>query len=217
MPDQVSGLKPASYNPRSISKAQLQALKKAMAEFGDLGGIVVNKRTGNLVGGHQRVKHLKPEWFIFKEPYEDKTGTVALGHIETPWGRWAYREVDWSPEKEMAANVAANRHGGEFEDEGLKKLLAEVGGLNFDLALTGFDLEEINELLGTAPEPAAPAAKPKQAQGVQDQDDDSPPEAPQHQFLVQAILTADEHRRWSQLKGGRADKAFIVELIADVA
>lgn len=215
MPEQVKGLKPAGYNPRTISAAQLKALKKAMAEFGDLGGIVLNRQTGNLVGGHQRVKHLKPEWFIYKEPYEDKTGTVALGHIETPWGRWAYREVDWPPEKEMAANVAANRHGGEFEDDKLKTLLAEVGGLNFDLSLTGFDLEEINELLGTAPEPAAHAAKPKQSKAGQDDDDSPPaPEPPQHQFLVQAILTADEHQRWSELKGGRTDKAYILELIA---
>jgi hypothetical protein len=213
MPDQVSGLQPAAYNPRTIGKAQLQALKRAMAEFGDLGGIVVNKRTGNMVGGHQRTKHFKPDWPIHSEPYSDKVGTVAVGWVETPWGRWAFREVDWPPEKEMAANVAANRHGGEFEDEGLKKLLAEVGGLNFDLSLTGFDLEEINELLGTAPEPAAPAAKPKQAQSGQGDDDDSPPEAPQHQFLVQAILTAAEHQRWSELKGGRTDKAYILELI----
>lgn len=212
MPEQVKGLKPADYNPRTISAAQLKALKKAMAEFGDLGGIVVNLATGNLISGHQRVKHLKPEWFIYKEPASDKTGTVATGYIETPWGRWAYREVDWPHEKEMAANVAANQHGGQFEDEGLKKLLAQVAGLNFDLTLTGFDLEEINELLGATPPPPAQAPKPEKSKSEQ-ADDDPPPAPPQHQFLVQAILTAEEHRRWSELKGGRTDKAYILELI----
>ena len=57
-------LSPASYNPRKISPEQLKALGDALKVFGDLGGIVRNRKTGNLVGGHQRVKSLDPAWPI---------------------------------------------------------------------------------------------------------------------------------------------------------
>lgn len=62
----VASIKPANYNPRTITKPALEALGHAMREFGDLGGVVLNVRTGNLVGGHQRVKHLDPSWRIVK-------------------------------------------------------------------------------------------------------------------------------------------------------
>jgi|GEM_PF-3102632 len=216
MPQRVDGLKPAAYNPRRISRDQLQALARAMAEFGDLSGIVYNRRTGPLVGGHQRAKNLDKSWPIVSEAHADQVGTVAMGYVDTPWGRWAYREVDWPEAKEKAANVAANQHGGEFEDEGLKALLAEVGGLDFDLTLTGFMVDELQELLGNAPEPLPPASKAAREGGAEDPAP-SPPAPPQHQFLVQALLTSEEHRRWSQLKNGLTDKAYILELITDVA
>ncbi len=52
----IMDLKPAEYNPRTISDDQLERLKKSLEEFGDLSGIVFNRQTGNLVGGHQRLK-----------------------------------------------------------------------------------------------------------------------------------------------------------------
>jgi hypothetical protein len=94
----IKDLQPAAYNPRKISDEKLDNLKKSMQEFGDLSGIVVNVRTGNMVGGHQRIKHFNPSWPIKKRKHEDNLGTVALGDIETPFGVWSYREVDW-PEK----------------------------------------------------------------------------------------------------------------------
>src|SRR3989304_2356440 len=110
----IADLQNADYNPRTITADELAALGAAMREFGDLSGIVVNVRSGNTVGGHQRTKHLEPAWPITKAPATDPTGPAALGHIETPFGRWQYREVDWSPEKEHAANLAANKHGGHW-------------------------------------------------------------------------------------------------------
>ena len=113
-----------------------------MAEFGDLSGIVVNRRTGNMVGGHQRVKNLDPEWQIHAEPMQDSTGTVAAGHIETPWGRWTYREVEWPEEKEKAANIAANKHGGEWDQPKLEIVIDELKQIDFDIELTGFDFDD---------------------------------------------------------------------------
>ncbi len=48
-------------NPRRITDKKLDMLKKAVSEFGDLSGIVFNRTTGQLVGGHQRVKVLPAE------------------------------------------------------------------------------------------------------------------------------------------------------------
>lgn len=134
----VADLKPADYNPRKISKAQLDALGHAMKEFGDLGGVVVNVRTGNLIGGHQRVRNLDPKWAVVRTSCSDKTGTISRGHINTPWGLFDYREVDWSLTKEKAANLAANQHGGAFDMEGVSAILGELAALKFDLDLTGF-------------------------------------------------------------------------------
>lgn len=144
----VSDLRPAGYNPRNISPEKLAMLKKAMEEYGDLGGVIFNTQTGRLIGGHQRTKNLDPTWPIHKEPHTDAAGTVAIGYIETPNGRWTYREVEWAEKKEKAANIAANKMGGDWDDDLLQQLLSELyqGGLDMDL--TGFDQAELDELLG---------------------------------------------------------------------
>lgn len=147
MSDEVSNLKPAQYNPRKISNQQLTRLRKAMKTFGDLGGIVKNIRTGNLIGGHQRVKIFDPSWPITATDHSDEVGTVAIGYIDTPWGKWSYREVDWDLKKEMAANVAANRHGGDWDIPKLKDVLTELNDGSFDFELTGFSEGELKDLI----------------------------------------------------------------------
>lgn len=144
----VKDLKPAGYNPRKISPEKLAALKKAMEEFGDLSGIVFNTRTQTVIGGHQRIKNLDPSWPIIKKAQTDKTGTTAAGYIETPHGRLTYREVDWPEIKEKQANIAANQHGGEFDDELLAEILKEIKTEDplLDFSLIGFDDEEIHKL-----------------------------------------------------------------------
>jgi hypothetical protein len=145
---QVKDLKPAGYNPRKISKEKLAALKKSLEEFGDLSGIVYNTRTQTLIGGHQRIKNLDPAWKIVTKPQTDPTGTTAAGYIETPHGRLTYREVDWPEIKEKQANIAANKHGGEFDDELLKNLVEEIKLEDpaMDIALIGFDDKELTLL-----------------------------------------------------------------------
>jgi DNA modification methylase len=145
----VGGLKPAPYNPRKISAEQMARLGKAMKEFGDLSGIVRNVRTGNLIGGHQRLKHFDPAWPIEKRAAQDAVGTVSIGSIRTPdFGEWVFREVDWPEDKEKLANIAANQHGGEFDMKPLAELLAELDTGAFDMDLTGFSGTEIENMLG---------------------------------------------------------------------
>ena len=144
----IKDLKPAEYNPRKITDAQLDRLGKAMSEFGDLSGIVFNVRTGNLIGGHQRIKHFDSSWPVIKNATEDSVGTVATGHIESPTGRWSYREVDWDEIKEKAANVAANKHGGDFDIPLLEDLMVTLKDAGYDTELTGFDIDELAGLVG---------------------------------------------------------------------
>ena len=55
----VTDLKPAPYNPRRIDPAAMQGLTKSLERFGDVQPIVWNKRSGQVVGGHQRLRILK--------------------------------------------------------------------------------------------------------------------------------------------------------------
>ena len=145
----VKELIPSPFNPRKITPKQLDMLAKSMKEFGDLSGIVLNVKTGRLIGGHQRVKNLDPSWKITKAPHKDKAGTVALGHIETPDGRWQYREVDWPEKKEAGANIAANQHGGDFDLPKLKEIILSLDDGSMDIELLGFNSNEL-ELMMTA-------------------------------------------------------------------
>ena len=133
-------------NPRRISKDDFEALKKAMKKFGDLGGVVFNLNTQQLVGGHQRTEAFKAlgagAHIVITEKLEqpDKQGTVAYGYVIMDGTKFSYREVTWTQNDETAANVAANRISGEFDLELLHQanmeLEADPNGAEL-LALTG--------------------------------------------------------------------------------
>lgn len=137
----LSDLKPNERNPRTISDAKLGMLKKAIAEFGDLSGIVFNRRTGQLVGGHQRVKVLPEDALVSKTEFKKptRTGTVAEGYVSVDGERIRYREVDWDETKEKAANIAANRGAGEWDEKLLAEMMREIDEFGFDLDLTMFE------------------------------------------------------------------------------
>lgn len=52
----ISDLKPNQRNPRKISNEKLSMLEYSMGMFGDLSGIIYNRRSKQLEGGHQRGK-----------------------------------------------------------------------------------------------------------------------------------------------------------------
>lgn len=138
-------------NPRRISDKKLELLKKALGEFGDLSGIIFNRTTGHLVGGHQRVMVLpKDAKVVITKNYETptRTGTVAEGFVEIEGERFTYREVEWTEPKEKAANIAANKGAGEWDFSQLSEWMLELDALNFDMDLTLFDEEEIERLMG---------------------------------------------------------------------
>ena len=46
----LSELTPAPYNPRKISKKELERLKRSLDEFGYVEPVIWNKQTGYVVG-----------------------------------------------------------------------------------------------------------------------------------------------------------------------
>lgn len=122
----LSELHPAEYNPRVELKSgmeEYEKLKQSILEFGFVDPPIFNKRTGNLVGGHQRVSVAKD---------------LGIGEIEVSI-------VDLPIEKEKALNIALNKISGQWDEDKLVELLEE---LNTDeLPLTGFNQEELDELL----------------------------------------------------------------------
>lgn len=150
----LDSLAPNPNNPRTITPAQAAALKASLARFGDLGGIVRNRTTGQLVGGHQRTEAFRqdPEAKItiteaLNQP--DATGTVAFGYVECHGTRFAFREVEWDSETERAANIAANQHGGDWDDAKLRAMMDSLSAE--DRAFTGFSAAEIEEMLSPPP------------------------------------------------------------------
>ncbi len=142
----VKQLKGAKYNPRSITTARLGKLQESMSTFGDLSGVVFNVKTGVLVSGHQRMKTVEGlETRIEQKPHKDKLGTVAVGHViaKSKKGseiRIPFRAVSWDLNREKAANIAANAHGGVFDKDKLAMVLADLGtAKNFDLDIVGLD------------------------------------------------------------------------------
>lgn len=150
--DKLSDLKPAAYNPRRISQTDAEALARSIGGFGDLGGLVFNRRSGNIVGGHQRKEEyqsLGGEIEIterFEKP--NSVGTVARGYVVIKDEKFSYRVVDWSEEKERLANLAANRVQGEWDDDKLAKLIYELKD-DPQLNLSGFTDKEITEILAS--------------------------------------------------------------------
>lgn len=120
-------LTPADYNPRVNlipGMNQYEKLKQSILEFGFVDPPIFNKRTGNLVGGHQRVSVAK-DLGLFKE--------VEVSIVDLPL------------EKEKLLNIALNKISGKWDEEKLAILLKELD--DSEISLTGFSDDKISELL----------------------------------------------------------------------
>ena len=122
----IKDIRIAKYNPRKISDGQLASLKQSIERFGFVDPVIVNDRTGILVGGHQRIKAAK-ELGLKQVP------VVAVNLDET---------------EEKALNVALNKISGEWDLDLLRGVLEDVQAGGFDLSLTGFTDEEWSAISG---------------------------------------------------------------------
>lgn len=124
----ISEIHAAAYNPRKDLQpddATYQALQNSMETFGYAEPVIWNRRTKNLVGGHQRFKILKAQ---------------GLQEIQVS-------VVDLSLDQEKAFNVALNKIDGQWDDDKLRDLLKEIDNTDVDVLLTGFAAEELEGLL----------------------------------------------------------------------
>ena len=131
---EVNKINPAAYNPRVDLKpgdSEYEKLKQSINTFGYVEPLVWNKQTGNLVGGHQRLKIL----------IEQGAAEVEVSVVDLP--------ID----KEKALNLALNKIRGDWDDGKLAALLEELNqNPNLDMNLTGFEAPEISEILDRAEE-----------------------------------------------------------------
>ena len=123
----LSELNPAEYNPRKALKPgdpAYEKLKASILSFGNVEPIVWNRSTGNVVGGHQRLRVL-----------------LDLGVTESEVSVVELSEVD-----ERRLNIALNKITGEWDDEKLTSLLAELTAGGADVYPTGFDEQELSSM-----------------------------------------------------------------------
>jgi DNA modification methylase len=123
----IDKLKAAKYNPRKDLKPgdiEYEKLKQSIQTFGYVEPVLWNKRTGNIIGGHQRFKVL-----------------VELGYTEIDCV-----VVDMDLTDEKALNIALNKVSGDWDKDKLILLITDLQGSDFDVSLTGFDSIELNAL-----------------------------------------------------------------------
>lgn len=152
----VGLLNPAPYNPRKKLRRgdpEYDDIANSLREFGLVQNLIWNERTGNLVGGHQRL-------------------TVARNEFNAPEMPCVVVNLDDAAEKRL--NMMLNRIGQGLWDMG--KLAELVQGLNadaVDVFALGFSAAEIEDLLGTKPkvpkrdpdDEVVPPKKPKTKPG----------------------------------------------------
>lgn len=162
----LSKLKPAPYNPRvelQPGDPVFEQLRRSIETFGVVEPIVWNRRSGHVVGGHQRLSVMR-----------------QLGHSHAD-----VVVVSLSPEREKALNLALNKIVGAWDEPKLAALLEELGKLpEFDLDVTGFGQDEIADLLARVAAAEGPAGDDADFDAQTALDESHPPVTKPGELLV---------------------------------
>ena len=122
----IGDLRPDPFNPRRISDAELEALTRSIQEFGLIDPIVARREDRTVIGGHQRL-----------------VAARRLGLETVP-----VIYVDLPPERAKLLNLALNKISGDWDQELLARLLADLQQApDIDVGLSGFAEDEIAKLL----------------------------------------------------------------------
>jgi len=121
-------LRGADYNPRTISDAAKRKLRQNIERVGLLTPIVWNKRTGNVVSGHQRLAAMDA-----LQGSDDYSLNVAV--------------VDMDEKTEREQNIFFNNPEamGDWDMDALKKMFE---GQEIDAENTGFEVSDVAEMFG---------------------------------------------------------------------
>lgn len=120
-------IKNAPYNPRIMGDAERRNLAGIISKLGNLGPPNWNRRSGNIIGGHQRFK-------VFDDFYGTKNYTIRVA------------AVDLDDKQEREANIALNNRLAQGDDDYEK--LAEMIKGDLDLAACGYDSASVFKLFG---------------------------------------------------------------------
>lgn len=118
-------IKNAPYNPRIMDESAKKRLRQNIAKHGLVAALTWNKRTGNLVGGHQRLEQLDS-----LEKSKDYELTVCV--------------VDVDEREEAALNVQLNNPSmqGEWDLDKLANMAEEFDlDLSADMGFTETDID----------------------------------------------------------------------------
>lgn len=144
----LDDLRGAPYNPRVITEAASDGLGASMKDLGDISGIVFNRRSGQLVAGHQRVERLRSMGGVME-------GDLIYVGEGLDRLQFAVRVVDWDDAKERRGNVAANNpHIAGVFDDGLDALLDQIKAEGSE----EFERLRLSELVTPPPAPPGPGA-----------------------------------------------------------
>lgn len=123
--DQIQG---APYNPRKITDDARKKLKKELLDLGLLGPITVNRRTMNVVSGHQRLGIM--DTVLKSDTYPMNVAMVDLDDVQ-----------------EVRANILMNNSSvqGEWDEELLQEIKVSFPEIDFQKDL-GFDMLDIQHI-----------------------------------------------------------------------
>lgn len=139
----ITDLVPAPYNPRIISETEKEKLRNSLEEFGLVDPIVINLKNNHIIGGHQRYDAILDQYMLDGE-FTKELYLIRLGDIG-----WAFTETSLTletPDHEKALNIALNKISGEWDIGKLETLFQDLEFNDFNLSLTGFDSNELDEL-----------------------------------------------------------------------
>jgi hypothetical protein len=118
----VSLLKPAPYNPRKISPEEMDKLKLSLNTYGFVDPAIVQRSTGIIIGGHQRVEAARqlgwtevPVVYVNIDDVKSKTLNLALNKISGDWDfpklKDLFVELDTRPRRRYGGGVCADDAG----------------------------------------------------------------------------------------------------------
>jgi len=157
----TSDLVPYARNSRTHSETQISKIAASIKEFGFLNPIITDGNNG-IVAGHGRVMAAQKLGL-------DELPTIDAAHLSEAQRR-AYVIAD----NRLALDAG-------WDDEMLRVELGDLDSQGFDLSLTGFDLDEISDLMAD------------ETEGLTD--DDAVPEAPEVPVTVEGdVWLLGRHR-----------------------